>query len=95
MIRVVAVVLQDESVDPAELLEAVPDSPGVYAVYSADEALQYIGISRKMATSVSAHVEDLPELAHMVRAISMPSAGKGKDYQLDVLRSNQPRAVSR
>lgn len=36
-----------------------------------------MGISRKTATSVAAHVEDLPELAHEVACIILPGAGKG------------------
>ena len=39
---------------------------------------RFVGISRKTATSVAAHVEDLPELAHEVACVILPGAGKGK-----------------
>ena len=61
----------------ADLLAMVPDAPGVYVVYDEKENLQYVGISRRVATSVAAHVDDLPELAHSVRVHTMPGAGKG------------------
>lgn len=34
-------------------------APGVYAVYDKSGKLQYVGLSRKIAASVSAHVSDL------------------------------------
>jgi hypothetical protein len=37
-----------------------PSTPGVYAVYDAAGALQYVGLSRKVSASVAAHLQDLP-----------------------------------
>jgi len=68
--------LQDAIDNPTQLLSAIPNSPGVYAIYDSKNILQYIGISRKVATSVAAHVEDLPELACGVKVLEIPGGNK-------------------
>eukprot|EP00877_Chromochloris_zofingiensis_P014725 jgi/Chrzof1/9506/Cz04g05200.t1 len=42
-------------------LSEFPAQPGVYAVYNKDGDLQYIGLSRKVNLSVSAHMQQLPD----------------------------------
>lgn len=58
------------------LSDAIPMSPGVYAVYDAQGTLQYVGISRKVGVSVQTHVEALPDLTDSVKVGEMPGAGK-------------------
>jgi len=54
-----------------------PSTPGVYAVYDKDQNLQYVGLSRKVSTSIDRHAESLGE-AEMssVQVVSMPGATK-------------------
>lgn len=51
-----------------------PAAAGVYAVYSPDGRLQYIGLSRKIAVSISSHIQELPDLTHSVRYEVVASA---------------------
>jgi Grx4 family monothiol glutaredoxin len=55
-----------------------PSTPGVYAIFNENEELQYIGLSRKIASSVQRHAE-MPhqfEKMHSVQALPMPGASK-------------------
>lgn len=74
--RVVASAAVDASLADAESLPILqddgtpttfPNAPGVYGVYDADNKLQYVGISRRIALSVATHVDELPELTRSVR----------------------------
>lgn len=40
----------------------LPAAPGIYAVYDKEGDLQYLGLSRRLAASLSNHVRELPEL---------------------------------
>lgn len=44
-----------------------PEQPGVYAVYDSTGQIQYIGLSRKVSSSVAGHMQALPDLTHSVR----------------------------
>lgn len=59
---------------------AIPDAPGVYAVYNADGALQYMGLSRKVAASVELHRQDLPEECATVK-VRVVGSGSKEDLQ--------------
>ncbi|GFR48204.1 hypothetical protein Agub_g10062 [Astrephomene gubernaculifera] len=48
-------------------LNQFPGSAGVYAIYDKAGALQFIGISRKVANSVAAHMQELPDLTAAVK----------------------------
>lgn len=48
-------------------LSQFPGSAGVYAVLDKAGVIQYIGLSRKVSTSVAAHMQDLPDLTHAVK----------------------------
>ena len=55
----------------------VTAEPGVYAVYDASDALQYVGISRKVVVSINTHLESLgPEIVAAVKVGEMVGAGK-------------------
>ncbi|KAK7287444.1 hypothetical protein RIF29_00722 [Crotalaria pallida] len=45
----------------------LPSGAGVYAVYDKDNELQFIGLSRNIAASVSAHRKSVPELCGSVK----------------------------
>jgi Grx4 family monothiol glutaredoxin len=51
----------------------VPAQPGVYAVYDGEGAVQYVGLSRRLAASVAGHSADLPDLAKAVRLAAVPA----------------------
>ncbi|KAI4328706.1 hypothetical protein L6164_021040 [Bauhinia variegata] len=46
---------------------ALPSATGVYAVYDKNDELQFIGISRNIAASVSGHLKSVPELCGSVK----------------------------
>ncbi|VVB02592.1 unnamed protein product [Arabis nemorensis] len=52
---------------PISESESIPADSGVYAVYDKSEELQFVGISRNIAASVSAHVKSVPELCGSVK----------------------------
>lgn len=54
----------------------IPGVAGVYAVYDPQGALQYVGISRKVAVSVATHLEAIPELVGSVKVLELPEASK-------------------
>jgi Grx4 family monothiol glutaredoxin len=56
-----------------ESVPQVPAQPGVYAVYDAEGAVQYVGLSRRLAASVAGHSADLPDLAKGVRLAPVPA----------------------
>lgn len=58
------VVVSPENEVPAGEL---PSGAGVYAVYDKDNELQFIGLSRNIAASVSAHRKSVPELCGSVK----------------------------
>ncbi|CAH2058838.1 unnamed protein product [Thlaspi arvense] len=47
--------------------DSIPAESGVYAVYDKNEELQFVGISRNIAASVSAHVKSVPGLCGSVK----------------------------
>ncbi|XP_058729104.1 bifunctional monothiol glutaredoxin-S16, chloroplastic [Vicia villosa] len=47
--------------------EELPSEAGVYGVYDKDGELQFIGLSRNIAATVSAHRKSLPELCGSVK----------------------------
>ncbi|GFH11256.1 glutaredoxin domain-containing protein [Haematococcus lacustris] len=51
-----------------------PTSPGIYAVFDKAEVLQYVGLSRRIDSSVANHVNELPELTHAIKCVSVPHA---------------------
>ncbi|KAK9917391.1 hypothetical protein WJX75_003849 [Coccomyxa subellipsoidea] len=57
-------------------LTEFPAAAGVYAVYSPDGRLQYIGLSRKIAVSVASHIQELGGLTHSVRYEVVESASR-------------------
>jgi Grx4 family monothiol glutaredoxin len=66
--------LKDVAILPLpESVPQVPAQPGVYAVYDAQNAVQYVGLSRRLAASVAGHSNDLPDLAKGVRFAPVPS----------------------
>lgn len=63
------VTVSPESDGPAGEL---PPEAGVYAVYDKDGELQFIGLSRNIAATISAHRKSVPELCGSVKVrISM------------------------
>eukprot|EP00242_Pyramimonas_sp_CCMP2087_P013643 CAMPEP_0198199962 /NCGR_PEP_ID=MMETSP1445-20131203/3056_1 /TAXON_ID=36898 /ORGANISM="Pyramimonas sp., Strain CCMP2087" /LENGTH=319 /DNA_ID=CAMNT_0043869879 /DNA_START=36 /DNA_END=995 /DNA_ORIENTATION=+ len=70
--------LQDTAVLPEDAIKQIQDVPGVYAVYDEKETVQYLGISRKVASSVVAHLEDLPELTFALRTLALPGGNKAE-----------------
>lgn len=52
---------------PDEVNEKFPSDAGVYAVYDNNEELQFIGISRDIAASVTVHLKSVPELCSSVK----------------------------
>lgn len=48
----------------------IPSESGVYAVYDSKDELQFIGVSRNIAASVSAHRKRVPELCVSVKVLS-------------------------
>ena len=75
-----AVVTPDFGAAPITKIDAdaqVTAEPGVYAVYDASDALQYVGISRKVVVSINTHLESLgPEMVAAVKVGEMVGAGK-------------------
>jgi Grx4 family monothiol glutaredoxin len=57
-------------------LQKFPAAPGVYAVFDSTNELQYIGLSRKVSTSIEAHTEDLPELISTVKVAVVQSVDR-------------------
>lgn len=57
-------------------LASFPQSPGVYTVYDKGGTLQYVGMSRKVATSIANHVADLPELTDAVAVTPVADASR-------------------
>lgn len=57
------VVLPENEGAAAEL----PSGSGVYAIYDKNDELQFIGLSRNIAASVSAHRKSVPELVGAVK----------------------------
>ena len=54
--------------------EGIPATPGVYAIYNDKGALQYVGLSRKVNSSVKVHAFELPQYCYSVRCLSLPDA---------------------
>ncbi|KAK4268582.1 hypothetical protein QN277_025215 [Acacia crassicarpa] len=50
-----------------EAAAEVPSGTGVYAIYDKNDELQFIGLSRNIAASVSAHRKSVPELVGSVK----------------------------
>eukprot|EP00245_Coleochaete_scutata_P002063 TRINITY_DN1265_c0_g1_i1.p1 TRINITY_DN1265_c0_g1~~TRINITY_DN1265_c0_g1_i1.p1 ORF type:complete len:308 (-),score=66.85 TRINITY_DN1265_c0_g1_i1:355-1278(-) len=53
-----------------------PSSAGVYAVYDKVGTLQFVGISRRISSSIQAHVDDLPDLTSTVKVGLVESSEK-------------------
>ena len=54
--------LEESSLVDLATAPALPALPGVYAMYSPDGKLQYVGLSRKLNASIGGHKRDLPEV---------------------------------
>eukprot|EP00192_Tetraselmis_astigmatica_P020314 CAMPEP_0117661570 /NCGR_PEP_ID=MMETSP0804-20121206/7607_1 /TAXON_ID=1074897 /ORGANISM="Tetraselmis astigmatica, Strain CCMP880" /LENGTH=190 /DNA_ID=CAMNT_0005468445 /DNA_START=111 /DNA_END=680 /DNA_ORIENTATION=+ len=50
-----------------------PTGAGVYAVYSPQDKLQYIGISKQVSSSIKGHMQDLPDLVGSVKVLEVDS----------------------
>jgi len=48
-------------------LSVFPEQPAVYAVFDKEDAVQYIGLTRKLNVTVSNHLRDLPELTNSIK----------------------------
>ncbi|MED6199483.1 Bifunctional monothiol glutaredoxin-S16, chloroplastic [Stylosanthes scabra] len=55
------------SLENGEIAGDFPSAAGVYAVYGKDGELQFIGLSRNIAASVSTHWKSVPELCGSVK----------------------------
>ncbi|BFI25074.1 hypothetical protein AXG93_773s1130 [Marchantia polymorpha subsp. ruderalis] len=53
-----------------------PAAPGVYAIYDKEGKLQYVGISRRVSSSIQSHLQDLPELCASVKVNVVDAADK-------------------
>eukprot|EP00928_Gymnodinium_smaydae_P075224 TRINITY_DN58224_c0_g1_i1.p1 TRINITY_DN58224_c0_g1~~TRINITY_DN58224_c0_g1_i1.p1 ORF type:complete len:478 (-),score=97.77 TRINITY_DN58224_c0_g1_i1:270-1703(-) len=68
-------------IEPEQGASELPESSGVYSVFSVDGALQYIGLARQLAKSVEGHMRnfgatDAPHFVSEVRFLEMPGATK-------------------
>ena len=54
----------------------IPATAGVYAVYDERDALQYVGLSRKVNASVKVHAFEMPQYCYAVKCMSLPDASK-------------------
>lgn len=61
--------------EKGELVE-FPEQPAVYAVYSKDNEVQYIGLTRKINVTVSNHLRDVPELTSSIKYEVLPDASR-------------------
>eukprot|EP00899_Mesostigma_viride_P021586 jgi/Mesvir1/29429/Mv23011-RA.1 len=52
----------------------IPPLPGIYAIYNDKKELQYIGLSRKLSSSIQAHAEDVPDQCIYVKAVPVQVA---------------------
>ena len=59
-----------------ELDNWTPSTPGVYAVFNEDEELQYVGLSRKISSSIQRHAETVLPKMHSAHVFEMPGADK-------------------
>lgn len=50
--------------------DSIPSASGVYAIYDKNNELQFVGISRNIAASVSTHLKSVPELCGSVKVNS-------------------------
>jgi len=53
-----------------------PSEAGVYAVYDANQDLQYLGLSRKVDVSLKVHAEELPAEAVNARVQLVPGTSE-------------------
>lgn len=77
------VVLPENEGTAAEL----PSGSGVYAVYDKNDELQFIGLSRNIAASISSHRKSVPELCGSVkvRLIRLSLLSRGIECEIDKL----------
>lgn len=68
--------LQDVEAVPLRGQVRVPGKPGVYAVYDPEGTLQFVGISRKLSSTISSHVSDLPELCGSLKFVALSDADR-------------------
>jgi Grx4 family monothiol glutaredoxin len=54
----------------------IPATAGVYAVYDERDALQYVGLSRKVNASVKVHAFEMPQYCYAVKCMALPDASK-------------------
>ncbi|XP_074573031.1 monothiol glutaredoxin-S12, chloroplastic [Curcuma longa] len=52
---------------PGELDGKFPSGAGVYGIYDRDGELQFVGISRNVASSIASHSKFVPDLCHSVK----------------------------
>ena len=56
--------------------DAVPATTAVYAMLDASNTVQYVGMSRRLATTVAGHAKDVPDRAVSVKFAPLPSASR-------------------
>ncbi|XP_002982642.2 bifunctional monothiol glutaredoxin-S16, chloroplastic [Selaginella moellendorffii] len=67
--------VESSSIVPEELSK-IPAAQGVYAIYDKQGELQFVGMSRRISTSVQGHARDLPELCGAVKVAVVESANR-------------------
>jgi len=58
-----------ESVELTDDVSVFPSAPGIYAVYDKAGSLQYVGLSRRVSSSLQSHLRDLPELCAFAKFV--------------------------
>jgi hypothetical protein len=61
-------------VEPVELPPkdtTFPAAPGIYAVYDKEGDLQYVGLTRRVSTSLDTHLKENSELCGSVKVLSL------------------------
>jgi len=48
-----------------------PAAPGIYAVYDKEGDLQYVGLTRRVSTSLDIHLKENSELCGSVKVLSL------------------------
>ena len=65
-LNVAALLSMDDCIAGAE------DNPGIYAIFSSSEELQYIGMTKNIRTALERHREKLPGQCVSAKALGLP-----------------------
>ncbi|KAB1216024.1 Monothiol glutaredoxin-S16, chloroplastic [Morella rubra] len=78
-IRALTIALSHKNLSETELAQVppaaedvsgkLPSDAGVYAIYDKNEELQFIGISRNIAASITVHRKSVPDLCNSVKRV--------------------------